>query len=103
MDSPRNLPVSGNDREALMRLPDEVQKCVVFIGRKELDPNTHLERIVYGGTGFFVGVPTEVAGAPILYLVTAAHVAKKVNDGQFCIRANTNDRPPLSGPGGMLV
>jgi len=72
-----------------MRLPDEVKKCVVFIGRKELDSKTHLENIVYGGTGFFVGVPTQVLGAPILYLVTAAHVAKKINDCQFCIRANT--------------
>jgi hypothetical protein len=85
---PRRLLVSDH-REALMRLPDEVQKCVVFIGRKELDPITGIESIVYGGTGFFVGVPTGIENAPVLYLVTAAHVAKKINDGQFCLRFNT--------------
>ncbi|WP_152033487.1 hypothetical protein [Bradyrhizobium sp. DOA9] len=71
-----------------MRLPDEVLKCVAFLGRKEMDPKTGLISVVYGGTGFFVGIRSDIPGADIVFLVTAAHVAKRVEDGEFCIRCN---------------
>jgi hypothetical protein len=74
-----------------MRLPDEVQKCVVFFGLKRPDKKTGIERVRYGGTGFFVGVPSEVPGATFVVLVTAAHVAQKLEHGEFYIRANRKD------------
>jgi hypothetical protein len=69
-----------------MRLPDEVQKCVVFFGLKLPD-----KKIRYGGTGFFVGIPSDVPGATFVVLVTAAHVAQKLEHGEFYIRANKKD------------
>lgn len=82
--------IVADKRENLMRLPDEVQKCVVFLGRKEPTASGVLQTS-YGGTAFFVGVSTKIHGAQIIYLVTAAHVARQINDGEFCIRCNTLD------------
>jgi hypothetical protein len=81
--------VSG--QRQLVRLPDEVQKCVVFFGLKMPDKKTGLERIKYGGTGFFVGFPSQVPGATFIVLVTAAHIAQKLEHGEFFIRANKKD------------
>ena len=75
-----------------MRVPDEVRKCVVFIGRtvtvvdKDGQPSTQdfLE-----GTGFLVAVPSErVPDVLLTYVVTAAHVAERV-EGDFWVRENT--------------
>jgi hypothetical protein len=70
-----------------MRLPDEILKCVVFLGRTDLDQATRLEKTVLGGTGFLVGIPVENEN-PLVCLVTARHVAEHVQDGEFFIRAN---------------
>lgn len=67
-----------------MRVPDEVLKCVVFIGREK---GVSVE---YIGTGFFVAL-TEKAGGQTFrfnYLVTANHVANAVDGAPFKIRAN---------------
>jgi hypothetical protein len=74
----------------LMRLPDEVQQCVVFIGRKEPNKKTGTVEEVLGGSAFFVGLRIK-DGAELPCLVTARHVAEKVHDGEFFIRANLKD------------
>lgn len=74
-----------------MRLPDEVQKCVVFVGQNVIDEQTGVERASYGGTAFFVEAPSHIDGANFIYLVTAKHVARHIEDGKFLIRANTSD------------
>lgn len=71
-----------------MRLPDEVQKCVVFLGRREMNQRTGVIEERLGGTAFFVALEVGM-GASLICLVTAAHVAKQVENGEFFIRANT--------------
>lgn len=81
-----------------MRVPDEILKTAVFLGR---DTGTGQE---YGGTGYVVSVDykrdsftTEAAGTinasryPLMFLVTAAHVAEKLEAFDFYIRANYRD------------
>jgi hypothetical protein len=76
-----------------MRVPDELRKCVVFIGISE-GPE-----IKFKGTAFLVHVPinpTHLFGC----LVTAKHVAKKLEGREFVVRLNTADGKSaiLSGP-----
>lgn len=71
-----------------MRLPDEVQKSVVFLGQQEMDMQTNLIRDELRGTAFFVALRIS-SGAHLICLVTAAHVAKQLQHGMFFIRANT--------------
>lgn len=70
-----------------MRLPDEILKCVVFLGCKVPNKVTGAHEDVLGGSGFFVGLPIE-GGGELICLVTARHVAEKIHDGEFFIRAN---------------
>ena len=77
-----------NQQRTNMRLPDEVQKCVVFLGLRRVDPRTGLERVIYGGTAFLIAVPASFEGANFICLVTARHVAEKLEHGEFYIRAN---------------
>ena len=64
-----------------MRVPDEIRKTVVFVGLPEIpDPE-------YRGTAFIVTVP----GAQdnhFAFMVTARHVAEKLEGHDFYIRAN---------------
>ena len=72
-----------------MRIPDEVRKCVAFVGC-----NTE-KGMRWGGTAFFVGVPTSRAGVQVHYLVTAKHVIQKIaeegSDHQVYLRINKKD------------
>jgi hypothetical protein len=71
-------------KDADMRVPNEVLKCVVFIGRE------HGAAVKYIGAGFFV-VLEEKEGADAFrfpYLVTANHVADAIDGGPFKIRGN---------------
>ncbi len=72
-------------KEIGMRVPDEIQKCVVFVGR---EGNHEIE---YGGTSVIVGFLEDVNGRKfrVPYLVTAGHVARKLGSGTFWVRANT--------------
>jgi hypothetical protein len=85
-------------RDAFVRVPDEILKTAVFLG---LDSPSGTE---YGGTGYVVSLvhspgpwTTESAGTinaaryPIMFLVTAAHVAEKLEGFDFYIRANYKD------------
>jgi hypothetical protein len=74
-----------------MRLPDEVQKCVVFLGQKVRNKKTGAKSVEYKGTAFFVGIPLSTPNAAFVCLVTARHNAEKLGNREFCIRANTKD------------
>ncbi|MBZ5549172.1 MAG: hypothetical protein LAO22_14650 [Acidobacteriia bacterium] len=63
-----------------MRVPNEVLKCVVFLGRD------HGLVVDWIGTGFLVAV--QDGAFRFTYLVTANHVAEKLDGAPFKIRAN---------------
>ncbi len=67
-----------------MRVPDEIKKCVVFFGLK------HSEKVDFKATGFFVHIKLDETRY-FIYLVTAKHVAKKLEGKDFVIRVNTKD------------
>lgn len=71
-----------------MRVPDEVQKCVVYLGvERARDENTiHL---VLAGSGFFVSL--EQDGRTFVYLVTARHVVTGTGGKPLVIRVNDRD------------
>jgi len=67
-----------------MRVPDQVSKCVVFVGLPD-DPDPD-----YRGTGFIVMVKgTE--NNHFAFMVTARHVAEKLEGQEFYIRVNKRD------------
>src|SRR5438105_14355736 len=70
-----------------MRLPDEILKCVVFIGKKIAN------EIHYGGTGFLVYLTQVEDGITFHfgYLITAGHVAEEISGDVFYIRVNQRD------------
>ena len=64
-----------------MRVPDQVRKTVVFVGLPEIpDPE-------YRGTAFIVTVPG-TQDNHFAFMVTARHVAEKLQGNDFYIRAN---------------
>lgn len=79
-----------------MRVPNQILKTAVFLGKETEKGRT------YGGTGYIVSVDygpgytftneadgiTETLRIPLMFLVTAAHVADKLNGVDFYIRAN---------------
>lgn len=73
-----------------MRVTDDIQKCVVFIGQNI--PSTIPGGPVtphYEGTGFIVRVGNHALGFD--YLVTAAHVAEKLKQQSFWLSMNSID------------
>src|SRR5271167_3183477 len=65
-----------------MRVPDQIRDCVVFVGLPEMpDPE-------YRGTAFIVTVPG-TQDNDFAFMVTARHVAEKLEGKEFYIRANT--------------
>jgi hypothetical protein len=74
-----------------MQIPDEIRKCVAFVGRRKGDE----DKIV--GTGFFVGVPIEGSNYPALFFVTARHVVDSANKvGEIYLRVNKRDGQSVS-------
>jgi hypothetical protein len=70
-----------------MRIPLEVLQCLVYIGKHEDYQD------VFRGTGFLLAV-NETEGSDTFsftYLITANHVAKKVEGNAFLIRVNMRD------------
>jgi hypothetical protein len=73
----------------LMRISDLVKRCVGFVGIREGS------RIRYGGTVFLVRINEESQirgdvkfGTQFIYMVTAKHVAEKLNGSDCVIRLN---------------
>jgi hypothetical protein len=70
-----------------MRIPDNLKKCVVFIGIKT--PEQNIEQIKYIGTAFIVSVPSsKVPRGSFIFLVTAKHVARKIENKECYLRVN---------------
>jgi len=64
-----------------MRVPDEIRKTVLFVGLPEIpDPE-------YRGTAFIVTVPG-TQDNHYAFMVTARHIAEKLEGNDFYIRAN---------------
>ena len=62
----------------VMRLPDEVRKCVVFLGRREIAASG-VTKFVPEGTGFLLSYPSpSFENFEMTFLVTAKHVAKEL-------------------------
>ena len=70
-----------------MRIPDNLKKCVAFIGIKET--NGGAGEIRYIGTAFIVSVPSKkIPNIFFLYIVTAKHVARKTENHECFLRVN---------------
>ena len=74
-----------------MRIPEQVRKCVVFLGYKTASGETR-----FAGTGFFLGrvVETVQGGIGFRYLVTARHVIDGIKDkgiSEVLFRGNKKD------------
>jgi len=83
-----------------MRIPDEVRQCAVFVGLPHtLDDGRQILRFI--GTAFAVSVPSSNVDHQFIYLVTAKHVAERLADRPFLVRANTLEGSSmlLSGEG----
>ena len=79
-----------------MRVPDEVRKCVAYVGLPVV--NAAGQRAMRpGGTAFFVSIPSAVAGRNFIYLVTAKHVAAAVQGCDFFVRVTTTDDASFTG------
>jgi len=71
-----------------MRLPDEVRKCVVFLGRREIAASG-VTKFVPEGTGFLLSYPSpSFENFEMTFLVTAKNVARRL-EPDFEIRFNT--------------
>jgi hypothetical protein len=70
-----------------MRVPETIRKSIVFFGRKVKSGDE--ERPRFFGTGFFVGVPSQKrTGVVFLYIVTAKHIARSLDKGDWFMRVN---------------
>lgn len=85
----------GDIDEALMLVPDEVQKCVVFIICK--DKSTKADTLA--GTAFFVSIKEE-SGLDFVYLITAKHIIEGIEekslDDKVYLRINQKDKPSIT-------
>ncbi len=86
----------GNADEALMLVPDEVRKCVVFIIYK----NKFTKTDTLAGTAFFVSIKEEEFGLDFVYLTTAKHVIEAIEekslDKKVYIRINQKNKPSIT-------
>jgi hypothetical protein len=70
-----------------MRIPDNLKKCVVFIGIKTKEQQ--MSEMRYIGTAFIVSVPAiKFPKSDFVFLVTAKHVIVKTENKECYIRAN---------------
>ena len=83
---PRFYTIAACPKDINLRILDDIQKCVVYLG--ELSKNNNEPE--YGGTAFFVSVPMEtVQGRSHVYLITADHNFAKIKSDDIYIRYNT--------------
>ncbi len=86
-DGPRYYLTEPKDID--MRVPDQIRKCVLFVGLPEMpEPE-------YRGTGFIVTVPGTQSNT-FAFMVTARHVAERLQGKEFYIRVNKRDRTAVA-------
>lgn len=71
-----------------VRVREDARKCTVFLGH-DASTKKRPSAILLSGTGFLVHAG--YAGVHGLYLVTAAHVAKRLGSNPFVVRLNEKD------------
>jgi hypothetical protein len=76
-------------KDSVMRVPEVVRKCVVFLGR--VFPKGYEEELYFCGTGFVVSVPSSLPERSHLCLVTAKHVVEMLALGDWFMRVNTKE------------
>lgn len=76
--------------EIMSRVSEDARNCVVFLGYETGNPADAAE-IVPVGTGFLVY--SGEGGYRGVYLVTAAHVARKLGSDPFEVRQNDSGAP----------
>lgn len=74
-----------------MRVPDDVRQCVVFIALPQAEEKKVFYRFM--GTAFFVSKPSSDGATFYVYLVTAKHVANRLEGKPFLVRVNTKEAP----------
>src|ERR1043165_651403 len=80
--------VFTDDPRSLMLIPDEVRKCVVFVGYRDADGVPR-----FAGTAFFVVRSSTVApGIGFVSIVTAKHVIDKIRDKNATVLIRVNFR-----------
>lgn len=73
-----------------MRLPEELLKCVVFLGKRSTQGA--METVRLGGTAFVTAMPFEDGSKNYhLYLVTARHSILELQGAPYLARVNTKD------------
>jgi len=85
--APKTVTVRQSDSGEMtdVRVPNEIRKSVVFLGRRVNDGDKEVLKL--GGTGFFVSVPGSKDHAHI-YLVTARHNVLTLQTGDYEVRLN---------------
>jgi hypothetical protein len=81
------LPFLADD--LTMRVPDAIRDCVVFVGIRDESGNVN-----YRGTAFLVSVKGD-SGISYLYLVTARHIAERVEGLDFVVKVNRKNGDPV--------
>jgi len=81
----------GLPEDAKMRIPDEILQAVCFLCIKDTRQSPSVVR--YGGTGFFVSIPSETnPDAQYSYLITARHCVERAKPfGGLYLRVNALD------------
>jgi hypothetical protein len=75
-----------------MRVPDDVIKCIAFIGvTNHATKPGEADQDVFAGTAFLVAVQAKRFDGRFHFLVTANHVADKVEGKNFWVRINKKD------------
>src|SRR5215218_10354493 len=82
-------------RRRLLRVPEQITKCVAFLAAKHpSESNYH-----YAGTAFFIGVdsPTYPETRSYVFMVTAAHVVRGItaSGARIYLRTNMTDGTSL--------
>lgn len=89
----RDVRLGGSSRyvitdkpERLMRIPNEIRKCVAFLGYRNQDGIYCL-----AGTAFFISRSIEGTEHAFHYLITARHIINEIRDhrsNKICLRMN---------------
>src|SRR5258708_8023680 len=93
LEWPSEIPTGGGEvyplglAEPVMRIPDELTKCVGFV-------SPLMQNLQFGGTAFVVSTLTDATHG-YAHLVTAKHVAEKISPGEAIIAMNGKDGAPL--------
>jgi hypothetical protein len=78
-----------------MHVPEDILRCVAFIGKQDVDTSTGREFLRFGGTAFFVSIPSEKRpNERFICLVTAKHVVDAVSGRSYVTRVNSFDGSP---------